>query len=97
MEQIKQWFEHNMDILFAAFACAFVYFLLSEEQPRKKKLSSTIAGLIMAIVFAPAISEWLHVVEYDYIIGAILAVSGRWAVDMVRSIAKKFTKNKFGV
>lgn len=97
MNQIKQWLDHNIDILFAAVACAIIYFLLSEEETKKKKLSSTISGLIMAVVFAPAIAELLSAVEYDYIIAAVLAVSGRWPVDVIRKIAKKFTKNKFGV
>lgn len=93
MEIILAWIKLHTGVIFAAFGGAVVHFIVSDAS-WAKRASSALAGLIMALILSEPLANWLHIVEYNYLIGAILALSGQWVAEFILIVVKKFSKTK---
>lgn len=93
MELILAWLKSHTGVIFAAFGGAVVHFIVSDAH-WSKRISSALAGLIMALILSEPLANWLHITEYNYLIGAILALSGQWVAEFILIVFKKFSKTK---
>lgn len=96
MDVINQWFRENFANILCAVGGAFVYFIMSDEKPLFRRLLSTIAGFVIAIIFAPPFCQYFNIIEYDYAIAATMALGGRWVAESILEVGKRFKRGQFG-
>lgn len=95
-EMITLWVHTYIDVIITSILGGIAYFLWSKERPTKKKLASAVIGVIIALVCAPPITEYLDYVKYDALIAFFISVSGRWVLESGLEIRDKLKKDKFG-